>query len=233
MARCSNAALSVIANVNIYMPRSLYSEFVFVDVGPERKRFGVHKGLISKYSAFFQATFDGQFAEAFKGTVELLEETPSIFDVVHTWLYSLEITQIVNEKDVPCTAAQHLALCIFDDKYDMPLLFNDTIDLIITYYEDKSQPLERKHVPYIYDNTVQDSPLRKLIVAMFHCGTQVLIDSLEKKREFYTECPEFMFDLTMDLLCSKVEGKDGLWKAPCYKDRCQYHRHGYSDDECV
>ena len=66
---------------------SLLDNIVFVHVGPEKKVFGVHKGLICHYS-YFNAAFGGNFKEAEDGVVILDDEEPETFSHFYSWLYT-------------------------------------------------------------------------------------------------------------------------------------------------
>ena len=60
---------------------------VTVLVGPEKRRFDLHKGLITSRSDFFKAAFMGKFKEV-DGTLTLPEKDPATFKHFVYWLYT-------------------------------------------------------------------------------------------------------------------------------------------------
>lgn len=101
--------------------------------GRRPKQPTLHKGMISRYSKYFRAAFNGSFKEASSGVVSLPEEYPETFDIVHTWLKANELTQSEDGEDIDCTSLQLVNVFIFADKYDMPELRNEAIDGLILW----------------------------------------------------------------------------------------------------
>ena len=64
----------------------LYDSFVSVLVGPKKKEFSIHKGLICAQSEFFKAATMGNFKES-KGIVTLPDQDISVFQYFVHWLY--------------------------------------------------------------------------------------------------------------------------------------------------
>ena len=60
---------------------------VIVLVGPEKKRFEIHQGLVCSRSEFFKAAFTGNFDEA-DGSLTLPEQDPATFKYFVHWLYT-------------------------------------------------------------------------------------------------------------------------------------------------
>lgn len=135
-------------------------------MGPDKKDFGIHKGLLCRRSRFFKAACNGSFSEASKGTVELPEEDVETFAIVYTWLYSGKITLEKDGKDVACACFHFAQLWIFGDKFDMPSLCDEAIDGILHEYQDKNVIMMAYARP-IYSSTAKDSMLRKALVATY------------------------------------------------------------------
>lgn len=57
-------------------------------VGPEKKRFEIHKGLVCSRSEFFKAAFTGNFKESTDGILTLPEDDPAPFKHFVHWLYT-------------------------------------------------------------------------------------------------------------------------------------------------
>jgi hypothetical protein len=63
------------------------NESVIICVGPERKRYLIHKDLLTKQSEFFNKVLNGNFKEAEENLIYLEEESPAAFDLLVGWLY--------------------------------------------------------------------------------------------------------------------------------------------------
>ena len=62
-------------------------EVVNVYVGPERKRYVVHKNLLIAESDYFKAALLGSFIEAEENSIHLKEEDPAAVALLIGWLY--------------------------------------------------------------------------------------------------------------------------------------------------
>jgi len=60
---------------------------VTVLVGPDEKRYTVHKSLLTAQSEYFDRALNGKFKEADEQTIRLTEESPDAFDLLIGWLY--------------------------------------------------------------------------------------------------------------------------------------------------
>ena len=63
------------------------NESVIIYVGPERKRYLIHKDLLTTQSEFFDRALNGNFKEAEQNLIYLEEESPAAFDLLVGWLY--------------------------------------------------------------------------------------------------------------------------------------------------
>lgn len=64
---------------------------VIIFVGPERKRYLIHKTLLTNQSEYFDKALNGPFKEADEQSIYLEEETPAAFDLLVGWLYQNSI----------------------------------------------------------------------------------------------------------------------------------------------
>ena len=64
---------------------------VIIFVGPERKRYLIHKTLLTNQSEYFDKALNGSFKEADEQSIYLEEETPAAFDLLVGWLYQNSI----------------------------------------------------------------------------------------------------------------------------------------------
>ena len=131
-----------------------------------RKRSLIRKVQCNQ-SKFFEAAFNGSFAEASNGVVNLPEELPRTFEIVHTWLYTGELTRAIGTEDVECTPNHNIELYVFSDKYTMPKLCIKAMDQLLRDYEEKG--VVETNMAFVYRKTVGGSPLRRLFVAIITC----------------------------------------------------------------
>ena len=65
-----------------------FQETVTLVVGSEKKAYNVHIGLLSFYSDYFRAAFQGSFKEAIERKMELPGVTKDVFERFQVWLYT-------------------------------------------------------------------------------------------------------------------------------------------------
>jgi len=65
----------------------LGTETVNLYVGPEKKKFVVHKHLLTAQSKYFNGAFNRNFKEASEGSIFLEEDDPEVVDLLVVWLY--------------------------------------------------------------------------------------------------------------------------------------------------
>lgn len=196
-------------------------------VGPKRVKFGVHKGILIRRSAFFRTALTGTFKEATEGTVTLQEDNPKVFGVFVSWLYTGKLENTVDEIPTPCGSNRLAELYIFADRYDVPILRNDAIDALVKNRQ------EIPHIPIlsfrmVYDATPPKDPLRRLLVDMVALTTNIR-QSVVAYRESYPA------EMLLDILVVSSERIDALlsgsgngrrpWK-PTKSSICSsYHTH--------
>jgi hypothetical protein len=66
-------------------------DIVNLFVGPERKRYAIHKNLLTKESDYFDKALNGAFKEAEDQSIDLPEESPATVDLLVGWLYQDKI----------------------------------------------------------------------------------------------------------------------------------------------
>ena len=67
-------------------------------VGPDERRFDVHKELLCSVSDFFSAALDGGFQESEAGVVKLPEQDVKTFQYFMHWLYTGKLTGYLRPK---------------------------------------------------------------------------------------------------------------------------------------
>ncbi|KAL2049800.1 hypothetical protein ABVK25_009895 [Lepraria finkii] len=172
----------------------LHRSIVTVYVSPEKYPFYFHKGRLCQRSSFFEKAFYGSFEEATTGSIYLEEDGVDEFKLFEEWLYS-EKFSLPKDSDNPSLLL--VKVFCFAEKAGISNLQNASLDAIRdrateqhvslptpntineTYPEDDIIPgLEEsvaKYLPpatasaihYAYQNTLERSPLRKLLTDIF------------------------------------------------------------------
>ncbi|KAI4914108.1 hypothetical protein J4E85_010620 [Alternaria conjuncta] len=158
----------------ISAPNTAMAEIV---IGPKAKRFTVHLNLIVYYSPFFLAALKGPFKEAKDKVVALPDTDANIFELFANWLYR---QRFPTEADSPQLLALYhrdedanfrfdrlVRLYVFSDKYDVPKLKRQCLDMIFEYLVDEDLLPDLSHVVYAVKNLDDEDPLLRMIIDCF------------------------------------------------------------------
>ena len=200
-------------------------------VGPEEKKFGIHKGLLCAHSSFFRAALEGSFKEARTGIVTLSEDDPVTFEVFKTWLYPMRLVTERNGQEGPCSDHRLCRLYVLGDVYGVLHLKNAVINAL-----HGGKRTLCYHVSYIYSNTSELSPLRKYVVDRFCWSLQKKFDTQPGNAFDSTWAKDFPQEFLVDLLIAKDKLPKTLdyHDAPFRKDICgAYHEHLAGEEKCV
>ena len=97
---------------------------VSLDAECEVESFYVHKNFITHYSPYFNAAFNGSFAEGQTQKMSLEDTEPHVFGTFVNWLYSQEIENVDGEVPEDSTL---INLWLLADKCLVPKLQNQVI----------------------------------------------------------------------------------------------------------
>jgi hypothetical protein len=143
------------------------SEIVTIEVGENKRAFQVHRGLLTFYSGYFKGALDGDSTEAQNGIMKLKIEEPAVLEEFVTWLYSHKLrTESVDEDNPDPHYEAITKLWIFADRRDIPLLMNEMIDNL-QHSVVSAWTLPNLTLRGVYDNTTEQSTLRRMIVDMY------------------------------------------------------------------
>ncbi|KAG9831930.1 hypothetical protein KCU98_g13032, partial [Aureobasidium melanogenum] len=162
------SAGKAVSTPNKWPSRKLYKETVSIFVGPNKEKYTLHKGLLCIYSDFFRAAFEGSFKEAHENKIELPDVLVDVFEAFQVWLYSRSLRDPEDHGD-SSTRPQLLThrtlayLWVFGDKYQIPLLQNDSIDALLEKM-DQENLFSTIVVDIAYQSTMQGSPLRRFAI---------------------------------------------------------------------
>lgn len=74
-------------DASITFAEDLGTEVIDIFVGPERKRYVVHKQPLTSKSEYFRTVFNGNFKEAQENSIHLKEEDPAAVALMIGWVY--------------------------------------------------------------------------------------------------------------------------------------------------
>ncbi|KAL8898476.1 MAG: hypothetical protein Q9192_002062 [Flavoplaca navasiana] len=165
---------------------NLTGKIIKVLVGPSEYCFSIHRGLLTSKSTFFNAALTGSWREAEEDTVRLVEEVPELFAIYVVWIYGHDWTVDHNRRE------HSLAICcrlyVLADVLGSEELGNLMIDQIRDIVARPHLDLTCETIGYVYDNTLPESPLRRLIV-------DILTWELKPDKNLVTEVPECLYDI--------------------------------------
>ncbi|KAI4612467.1 hypothetical protein J4E80_007201 [Alternaria sp. BMP 0032] len=217
-------------------------EIVTIFIGPEKKRYNIHKDIICHHSEYFRTAFNGRWKESDEG-VTLEDVEVDVFNVFVHWLYAQKIpahSKPLLEIAVPAIiytdtprerrSASKLLLraCVFGDRFLSPgfhrLAHNTFVNKFVTKSGDCSC-LAYEVVIWIYDNFPKGSRFMDLAVEVQCVVWEEDDDSVDEKLLWPRLPHDFLlavmarFSALRQQKCSDVEVK-----------ACDYHLHA-SDEE--
>ncbi|KAI9876477.1 MAG: hypothetical protein M1830_006433 [Pleopsidium flavum] len=195
---------------------------VNVIVGSEKRNFGIHKDLLKHHSTYFDAALTGTFKESQEGLVLLPEDSPDVFELFVNWLYTQAFFWGKEDTEDLMTWRNLVQLYVFADLRGVSTLKNLVIDAISGGYLQKItyRPYDLMHeVPWIYQNTVKTSPLRRLLVDWFVWDTFPIERLIPIKDDLNIE---YVLDVAQGLQ-DRVRDQSTL--GPWQIGSCYYHDH--------
>lgn len=189
-------------------------------VGEQKIPFHVHMDILCRSSSFFESAFmgSGDFKETSETSMTLPEDDVQAFDNIIQRLYSGKLLNmtILNGKESREQAKevylQLAVLYVTADKYDIYGLQNEIIDLICTsnQHQGRISP-GGKVIAYIYENSVQNSPFRRLLVQWYAWSIRLDWYSLPTMSQWLSRRPEFAADLAIEM-ARRASGGNDPWK---------------------
>ena len=219
---------------------SLFETVVFVDVGPEQKRYAIHKGLLCSRSGYFKAALTGNFQEAEDQVVTLDDEDPKIFRRFNAWLYTDVLVEAAELESISTSSI--FEIYFFAEKRIIPLLQNAAIDAILCHNTYHSIPATQ--IRDVWTRTTERSRLRKLVVDSRLKGPdEHVMDQFENRLDEYDitfVAAVAMRTFELMAMCSDINWVKKTDIARWLRDfndpwegRClRYHTHEPSDPPC-
>lgn len=221
--------VSHICNLYLYIKLRKYrrpQEIVYVVVGPEGKKFGVHKDQLCASSDYLKAAFGGSFQEAVRGEVVLKETSAMAFGMMVEWLYTGKITEELCQdrglsnadklaKDKP-TIPQLLDVWILADYLLAPQLQNFLVNMMESKHMKRAVPPVNDFT-YFYQHTQKGSPMRQFLVDL--C---IFRFRGEDGNAYRTNIGFMPREMASDIMITLARRADGLEKGPPFAGR-KYH----------
>ncbi|KAF2499049.1 hypothetical protein BU16DRAFT_614602 [Lophium mytilinum] len=176
---------------------------VTLKAGPEAVPFHIHEDLLCRHSQYFRGAFKGGFKEAEERTIALDDVTVASMRQFTQWLYNGIVFSFADGDATPETEGflqdhkildqdELLDLFVFGDRYDVPDLRRDCLDMIQRLavirlaVSDRNVSLE--FVLRAFENLPDNSELCKWLVDHFACtwNPKVIIDH---DQEFLPQLP--------------------------------------------
>jgi hypothetical protein len=120
--------------------------------------------LLKHYSAYFRRALKKEWAEGQSKTVTLAAEDPKVFQAFFNWIMIGRLFgQLDSEGEIPLSHRLICRIYVFGDARGVPELCNAAVDLCFQKcIQGWDYPVHS--LSYVYDNTVEDSKLRKFLV---------------------------------------------------------------------
>jgi len=178
--------------------------------------------------------------------VTLVEDDPTIFSLFLTWLVTGSLQNAVEYQQMTASSDsvkdeeqtvfrkdQFLLLCkcwVLGDSLQADRFCNSVIDILIehcknTWQDPSGVDIEvpgssNEEVSYVFKNTTDNSPLRRIILHIFiNAGPNVDLNLLERDMP---GVPDFYRELAV-LATAAYNGKKVIF--PWQRDSCNYHKH--------
>lgn len=174
---------------------------ITITVGESEARFQAHKDLLCQRSPFFNGALTRDFKEASENAVTLPEDDPDTFERFLQWVYSgtYVLSGIGTDDEVDERYIQLVQLYTLADKLEVPALKKSVVDELFVMKSNPDKPPQIEVISYVYENTRERSPLRKLMVAWLVWHVEYSWYTTPVAASFLAQCPDFAADLVVAL----------------------------------
>ncbi|RDW92788.1 BTB/POZ domain-containing protein [Aspergillus mulundensis] len=197
---------------------------VRIYVGSEAQEFCIHETYARMYSAFIDKALSGPWKEATERKIHLPADEPEIFVLFLCWLYGGTIATENYEEGKRVVDVEYMELAkayVLGDKLMSTGFCNSVIDAICEKLDQETNcdnPMSAKLpgrdvIQFIYENTLVDAPIRKLMVDIW--WNHMKSRSLAEKTDIALPQP-FAVDLAIAGLDRRGESSSVLVKSRGY-----------------
>jgi hypothetical protein len=203
-----------------------YGEVVTVAVGSEalRREFYIHTELLLHYSSYFRKALSPAWIEGQTKSIVLSKDSPTIFQTFFHWIYSGKLYSTLTNGFIPISFKDICALYVFGDARGIPDLCNAAVDVLFQKVVHE-WGFHIHCLPYVYDNTLAGSNLRKTIVDLSVCCFS--FGSLETREQLFPK--KFLIDVIvrsrqLNAAPGSLPDKSAFLKMKA-TEMCTYHDH--------
>ncbi|KAJ8071944.1 hypothetical protein OCU04_002248 [Sclerotinia nivalis] len=214
------------------------TETVDIYVGPEKKLFRIHRGILCDKVPYFQKMFSSGFVEALEGKVFFPEDSPQSFDLFYGWVYlgTLPTFNCVDGGGESGFNWNPLLLYFLADKLCLVELMDKSSDIYFEGLAKSGRIPKTEWVEKVYELTPMGSPLRKFMChSMYYVFSTLRSERIEATwttdgvAMVMKSHPDFAIDF-LNLLRSNPVGIAA--KDPTKLPKCDFHCHG-KDEPCT
>ena len=180
-------------------------------VGPKRKIMDIHKNLLASISLELDKHVNNDMKEGIEGIINLPDEEEEVLTLFTQWAYtgdyaykSITLRSPVDPKDPWPSLHKHLQLCVFADKFNVPILqrlaeskFHTEIKSIDPKNERDATGLVMV-IGYAYDNLPSPHPILKFL-AQYASWKLGLLRAAAGFNELILTQPTFLKEFLMHL----------------------------------
>jgi hypothetical protein len=212
-------------------------EIVTIFVGPEKKRYSIHKDVICHHSEYFRTAYNGRWKEADEG-VTLDDVEVGIFNIFVHWLYTQQLPPgnlrgiaypnealESHDKEECFYGSGQLRVCAFGNRFLVAELeriaHNNFVDnelggLCGASYQD---------IIFAYENLPGHSSILNLMVKLqCHCWSSFLDSSKEK--QIRLDLPKaFLVDIMIRQAEIRDKRREGKWESAEDREWLQENFH--------
>lgn len=189
-------------------------------VGEQKVPFHVHMDILCRRSSFFESAFmgSGHFKETSEKSMTLPEDDAQVFDNLIQWLYSGKLLNIAqsavkeSREQADKLYLQLALLYVTADKYIIHELQNHVMSYICKLKQvHRPVPPGPNVINYIYNNSAQNSPFRRLLVQWYVWTVPLSIYSQPSMLEWLRAKSDFAADLVVELSL-RASGEKNPWE---------------------
>ena len=197
---------------------SAFGQIVFVYVGPELIKYGIHEGVLRQKSTWFKEILDidstanedtDELCDKPKG-INLTDEDPAVFSRFNQWIYMQKLcTEAETPKELPWSTI--FDIYTFAERRGIPTLQNACINVIIRKVKNGGAFPGQDILNPLWKTTAKVSQLRLLLLELYavKCNLKA---ALVRNGGFHHR---FLHDLVMILYEMKedhLEQEPDFWR---------------------
>ncbi|PQE10898.1 BTB POZ domain-containing protein [Rutstroemia sp. NJR-2017a WRK4] len=209
------------------------TEFVELSVGPEKKIFRVHKGILCDKIPYFSKMFNGDFKEGEDLKASFPEDSPESFDILLGWIYFGKIRRISKKAAPKVSLWDAYGVYSLGDKLCIQDFMDSVIDIYINWLATNGVIVTPKEFSDGFEKAPRGSPFQRFLCHMLHFA----IAAYRFKNQFELlptlDLHKFLGsneDLRLDLLTRMMSHSPGaIVEDPTTLGRCKFHQHGENE----